>query len=136
LRARLNAAQYRISSQRDRASGPTIRSGQASRFLQRRHSVISPQLTAVLFLVAQICDGLLTYAALQYFGPTAEGNPLLSAWISLIGPGSAIVGAKVLAVGCGVVLYVVALHRVLLALTVFYAAAAVGPWLAIFHRLG
>ena len=101
--------------------------------LQR--GVISPQLTAALFLIAQVTDGVLTYAALQYFGTAAEGNPLLSVWIGLVGPGSAILGAKLLAVGCGVVLYVVALHRVLLALTIFYLAAAVGPWLAIFQRV-
>jgi hypothetical protein len=97
--------------------------------------VISPQLTAALFLIAQVTDGVLTYAALQYFGPAAEGNPLLAIWIGLIGPGSTIVGAKMLAIGCGIILYAVALHRVLLALTIFYAAAAVGPWLAIFQRL-
>ena len=98
-------------------------------------AVISPQLIAALFLIAQVCDGVLTYAALHYFGMSAEGNPLLAVWIALVGPGSAIVGAKLLAVGCGTVLYLVALHRVLLALTLFYAAAAVGPWLAIFHQL-
>ncbi len=97
--------------------------------------VISPQLTVALFLIAQVCDGVLTYAALQHFGTAAEGNPLLAVWIALIGPGSAILGAKLLAVGCGLILYVVSLHRVLLALTLFYAAAAVGPWLAIFHQL-
>jgi hypothetical protein len=97
--------------------------------------VISPHLTAALFLIAQVCDGVLTYAALQHFGPAAEGNPLLAVWIALVGPGSAIVGAKLLALVCGLVLYVVALHRVLLALTLFYAAAAIAPWLAIFHQL-
>ena len=98
--------------------------------------MISPQLTVALFLLAQVCDGLLTYAALQHFGTSAEGNPLLVVWIALVGPEPAIVGAKLLAAGCGLILYVVAFHRVLLGLTLLYAAAAIGPWLAIFHRLG
>lgn len=97
--------------------------------------VISPQLTVALFLLAQVFDGVLTYAAVQHFGTSAEGNPLLQVWMALIGPEPALVGAKLLAAGCGLILYVVAFHRVLLALTVFYAAAAIGPWLAIFHQL-
>jgi hypothetical protein len=97
--------------------------------------VITPRLVVALFLIAQVCDGVLTYAALQHFGPDAEGNPLLVTWIALIGPESALLGAKLLASGCGILLYVVGTYRVLLGLTVLYGAAAVGPWLAIFHRL-
>ena len=97
--------------------------------------MITPRLIVTLFLIAQVCDGVLTYAALRYFGTAAEGNPLLVTWITLLGPESAILGAKLLASGCGVVLYLVGTHRVLLGLTVLYGVAAVGPWLAIFHRL-
>ena len=98
-------------------------------------SVISPQLTVVLFLLAQVCDGVLTYVAVRHFGTSAEGNPLLAVWMTLVGPEPALVGAKLLAAGCGLILYVVAFHRVLLALTMLYAAAAIAPWLAILHPL-
>ena len=96
---------------------------------------MSPRLVIVLFVLAQVCDGLLTYAAVQLFGVEAEGNPLLVTWMALIGSEPALIGAKLLATGCGIFLYMLGIHRVLLALTVFYGAAAVGPWVAIFGQL-
>jgi hypothetical protein len=98
-------------------------------------SVVTPQLIVAVFLVAQACDGLMTYAAVQLFGPSAEGNPLLATWIVLVGPETAIVGAKLLASACGVLLHYHGTHRVLFGLTVLYGVAAIGPWLAIFHTL-
>ena len=88
-----------------------------------------------MFLVAQACDGLLTYFAVQTFGIMAEGNVLLATWIQLVGAGPALVGAKVLAAGCGVLLYCLDRRAVLFGLTVFYGLVAVGPWVTIFHRL-
>ena len=90
---------------------------------------------AVLFLIAQVADGLLTYAAVQRFGIVAEGNPILVDWMALVGPTPALLGAKLLASGCGLILYFCGIHRVLLALTVLYGVAAVGPWVAIFAHL-
>lgn len=95
----------------------------------------TPRLVVVLFVIAQICDGLLTYAGLQIFGLAAEGNPLIATWVALVGPEPALLGAKLLASGCGIILYVVGTHRVLMGLTVLYGVAAIGPWLAIFHHL-
>lgn len=96
---------------------------------------MSPRLVIVLFVLAQVCDGLLTYAAVQLFGVQAEGNPLLVTWMSLVGSEPALLGAKLLASGCGILLYLLGTHRVLLALTLLYGVAAVGPWVAIFGRL-
>lgn len=97
--------------------------------------MVTPQLIMAVFLVAQACDGLLTYAAVQLFGPAAEGNPLLATCIHLVGPETAIFGAKLFASACGVLLYYHGTHRVLLGLTVLYGVAAIGPWLAVFHTL-
>jgi hypothetical protein len=97
--------------------------------------VVTRQLTVAVFLVAQAWDGLLTYAAVQLFGISAEGNPLLATWMTLVGPGSAIIGAKVMASGCGILLHCLGTDRVLFGLTVLYGVAAIGPWLAIFHGL-
>ncbi len=97
--------------------------------------MVTPQLIVAMFLVAQACDGLLTYAAVQLFGASAEGNPLLATWMGLVGPEAAILGAKLLASTCGVLLYCLGTHRVLLGLTVLYGVAAIGPWLTIFHTL-
>jgi hypothetical protein len=96
---------------------------------------VSAGFIAALFLIAQVCDGLFTYAAVQRFGTIAEGNPLLVTWMALVGPTPALLGAKIVASACGLVLYFCGIHRVLLALTVFYGVAAVGPWLAIFMRI-
>ncbi len=93
------------------------------------------RIVIVTFLLAQVCDGVLTYAAIQLFGTSAEGNPIITTWMALVGPEPAILGAKVLASTCGVILYALGVHRILLGLTVFYGAAAVVPWMAIFLAL-
>ena len=97
--------------------------------------MVTPQLIVAVFLVAQAWDGIFTYFAVQLFGVAAEGNPLLATWIFLAGPEPAIVGAKLLASTCGVVLYIAGRYRELLGLTLLYAVSAIGPWMAIFHQL-
>jgi hypothetical protein len=97
--------------------------------------VPSRRFVVVLFLLAQVCDGVLTYAAVQHFGASAEGNPLILTYIGLFGVEPAIVGAKLLASACGIILYCVGTYRVLIALTLLYGAAAIGPWLSILYAL-
>jgi hypothetical protein len=80
-----------------------------------------------------LSDGLLTYFAIRLFGVSAEANPILTTWIALVGPEMAIGTAKVLASACGVLLYWLGIHRILLGLTILYGAAAVVPWLAVFN---
>lgn len=87
-----------------------------------------------LFLIAQACDGLFTYVAVVADGLAAEGNLLLATWIGLVGPGPALAGAKLLACLCGVILYQRGVHRTLAVLTMFYALAAVGPWLFVLQQ--
>lgn len=89
------------------------------------------RIVLVLFLLAQVCDGLLTYIAVSSFGVAAEGNILLATWIMLIGPAPALLGAKILASGCGIVLYLYGVHRALAALTALYAIGAVAPWVVV-----
>jgi hypothetical protein len=97
--------------------------------------VVTSRLTLWLFLLAQACDGLFTYAAVRAFGVVAEGNMLLATWMALVGAGPALIGAKSLAGACGVFLYGVGKRQVLLALTVVYGVAAIGPWLVIYRQL-
>ena len=97
--------------------------------------MVSPQLVIAVFLIAQLIDGVFTYWAIQQFGVLAEGNPLLATWVVLVGPQPAIIGAKLLASGCGVLLYAAHCHRVLGGLTLLYGAVAVGPWLVAFRQL-
>jgi hypothetical protein len=87
-----------------------------------------------LFVILQVADGVLTYAAVDTFGPQAEGNPILSTWIVIAGALPAVFGAKLLACICGGVLYAAGVHRVLAGLATLYFFAAVLPWLHIFSR--
>ena len=89
------------------------------------------RLVFAVFIVLQVADGLMTYAAVSIFGGAAEGNPLLLTWIHLAGAGPALFGAKFLACGCGAVLYALGVQRALAGLTALYLVAAIGPWLAI-----
>ena len=96
--------------------------------------MVSAHLILAMFIVTQAYDGLFTYVAVHAYGVVAEGNLLLATWIHLIGAGPAIIGAKLLACACGVLLYALGVRRALLGLTVFYAAAAIGPWLFVLHH--
>ena len=94
-----------------------------------------PRHWLVFFIVLQLFDGVLTYAAVQRFGASAEGNPLLATWIAITGAAPALFGAKLLACACGGVLYAAGVHRVLAGLSALYLFAAVMPWLQIFAEL-
>ena len=97
--------------------------------------MLTPHLVLAMFLVTQAYDGLFTYVAVHAYGVMAEGNLLLATWIQLVGPGPAILGAKLLAAGCGVLLYTLGVRRALLGLTIFYAVAAIAPWLVVLRAL-
>jgi hypothetical protein len=64
-----------------------------------------------------------------------EGNLLLAQAMRFAGAGPALVGAKSLAAGCGLLLHTRGLHAVLGVLTGLYFLAAIGPWLVVFHSL-
>lgn len=96
---------------------------------------MKPRLWLAIFVLLQLADGVLTYAAVDRFGPNAEGNPLLAAWIVLAGALPAVFGAKLLACACGGVLYAAGVHRVLAGLSTLYLFAAVLPWLHIFSQV-
>jgi hypothetical protein len=91
------------------------------------------RLALMLFLVTQICDGIFTLVAVQSSGIIAEGNVLLATWMGLVGAVPALIGAKLLAAGCGVLLYLLGVHRVLTGLTIYYGVFAISPWLVAFH---
>jgi hypothetical protein len=95
----------------------------------------TPRLILIVFLLAQVFDGILTYVAVAWLGVVGEGNLLLAAAMNLAGAGPALLGAKTLAAGCGVLLYTRGLHGVLGVLTGLYILAAIGPWLLVFHTL-
>ena len=82
----------------------------------------------LLFLLAQLMDGVFTYVGISKFGEAIEANPLLSWYIATFGPAVALIGAKALAVACAATLHFCARHRTVGVLTIVYLAAAVWPW--------
>jgi hypothetical protein len=88
------------------------------------------RLVLLLFVTAQFWDGLFTWVAVNAHGPAAEGNAILAAWMVMAGPTSTLLVAKVGAAAGGVLLYRRGVHGVLAGLTLIYAVAAIGPWLA------
>lgn len=91
------------------------------------------RLVLMLFLVAQIFDGLFTYTAVSAVGLQAEGNVLLKTWMALAGPGPTLFVAKCVAAAAGLLVYYRGMHRLLAGLTVIYALVAIGPWLVVYR---
>lgn len=84
----------------------------------------------LLFLAAQLWDGIFTWVAVESQGVAAEGNSILATWMLLVGPAPTLLAAKLGAAAGGVLLYSRGVHAVLAGLTLFYAIGAIGPWLA------
>ena len=88
-------------------------------------------LVVIAFLIAQACDGVLTYVGVSLYGVTIEGNPLLGWLMDEMGHGVALVTAKAVASALGIGLHLAGVHRVVATLAAFYLIAAVAPWMAI-----
>ena len=88
-------------------------------------------LVVVAFLLAQACDGILTYVGVSQYGLRIEGNPLLGWLMASVGQGLALAATKAAAGAFGIVLHLSAVHRVVAALAAFYLAVAVVPWVGI-----
>ena len=81
-----------------------------------------------IFIAAQVLDGVLTYVGVSLLGIEIEANILLATWMEVIGAPAALAGAKVLACGCGCVLYCTAWHRPLAITAGLCLGVAVVPW--------
>jgi len=85
----------------------------------------------IAFLIAQACDGVLTYIGIASYGLRAEANPLLGWLMGALGCAAGVTAAKATAGAFGIVLHLVAVHRVVAALAAFYLVAAVVPWVGL-----
>jgi len=85
----------------------------------------------VAFLIAQACDGVLTYIGVAIYGTRVEGNPLLGWLMGTIGCAAGLAAAKALTGALGIVLHLIAVHRVVAALAAFYFVAAIAPWVGL-----
>jgi hypothetical protein len=81
----------------------------------------------VVFIVAQLLDGVFTYLGVMTFG-VSEGNPLIAHYMHWMGVGPSLAMAKMVAVAGALVLHLLAFHRILGVLTLLYLSMAVLPW--------
>jgi hypothetical protein len=90
----------------------------------------------VMFFVSQALDGALTYVGVRVFGPTVEGNPLLAWLMASVGEAPALAGAKLTAIGLGMILHLASVHRAVAVLTALYVTAALLPWMLLLLLAG
>ena len=89
-----------------------------------------------VFILTQVLDGVLTYWGVNKFGIAVESNTWLASLMEAMGPGPALLAAKALAVGCGVILFSTTSFRVLAVATGWCLGFAVVPWLALVAAFG
>ena len=87
------------------------------------------EIAILAFFLAQALDAAFTYWGVAMHGRDIEGNPLLASLMFSIGEGPALASAKLTAAGCGMVLHLTQVHRIVTVLTVFYVCAALLPWM-------
>lgn len=84
------------------------------------------------FVLVQCLDGVFTYLGISLWGRSVEGNPLVSAIVGNVGLAAGLTGAKLIAVGFGILLHLKHAHHLVAFLTAVYLAIAILPWTAIF----
>lgn len=89
-------------------------------------------LTVVGFFLVQCLDGVFTYLGVSIWGPGIEANPLIGAAMAAIGLVGGLAGAKIVAVGLGILLHLRGVHHLVALLTAIYFAVAILPWTALF----
>ncbi len=88
--------------------------------------------SVLALLVLQGLDGIFTYMGINVYGVEVENNPLLLQWMTMVGYGPALFGAKLYAAALGVILHLQNAHRIVAWLAAFYALVAILPWIFIF----
>ena len=89
-------------------------------------------LMVVGFLLMQCLDASFTYHGVAIWGPSIEANPLISSAIAAAGLLAGLGGAKLLAIGFGMLLHLRRVHNLVALLTAVYFAVAILPWTALF----
>ena len=97
----------------------------------RSSSRLFGDVAVIVFLLAQVSDGVLTYIGVSIYGHGIEGNPLIGWLMGQIGDVPALAAAKVTAGVFGIALHLSAVHKAVAALAGFYVVVAVIPWVAI-----
>lgn len=98
-----------------------------------RNGRLFGDLAVIVFLLAQVSDGVLTYIGVSTYGLEVEGNPLIAWLMTALGEGPGLATAKVTAGGFGMALHVAGVHMTVAALASFYLVVAIAPWVAILY---
>ena len=85
----------------------------------------------VAFLVMQCLDGVFTYLGVGIWGPDIEANPIVASAMTAGGPTMGLFGAKLVAIGFGMLLHLRRIHNVVALLTAIYFVVAIVPWAAL-----
>jgi uncharacterized protein DUF5658 len=84
------------------------------------------------FVLMQCLDGIFTYLGVSIWGPGIEANPLISSAVQVAGLGTGLAGAKLMAVGFGMLLHLRRVHTIVAILTAMYFTLAILPWSYLF----
>ena len=82
----------------------------------------------VAFLVMQCLDGVFTYLGVGIWGPTIEANPIVASAMTAGGLTVGLFGAKLVAIGFGIVLHLRRVHNLVALLAAVYFTVAIVPW--------
>ena len=85
----------------------------------------------VAFLVMQCLDGIFTYLGVGIWGPSIEANPIVASAMTAGGPTVGLFGAKLVAIGFGMMLHLRRVHNVVALLAAIYFVVAIVPWAAL-----
>jgi hypothetical protein len=85
-------------------------------------------LAVIGFLLVQYLDGVYTYLGFSIWGLNIEANPLIRTAVAVVGPGTGLALAKLVAISFGIVLHLRRVHHVVAILTVLYVILSIVPW--------
>ena len=98
---------------------------------RRRNNRLFGNVAVIVFLLAQVSDGILTYIGISVYGHAMEGNPLIGWLMTQMGAIPALATAKLTAGVFGIALHLSDVHKAVAALAGFYVVVAIIPWVAI-----
>jgi hypothetical protein len=88
-------------------------------------------LAFVGFLVVQYLDGFYTYLGFSIWGLNIEANPLIRSAMAVVGPGTGLALAKLVAISFGMMLHLRRVHYAVAILTAIYVVLSIVPWTAL-----
>jgi hypothetical protein len=92
-------------------------------------------LVVIGFLIMQCLDAVFTYHGIAIWGPSIEANPLISSAVAAAGVLVGLGGAKLMAIGFGMLLHLRRVHNLVAFLTAVYFAVAILPWTLLYIQI-